>query len=59
MLCYKVLNDCGPAYLKDMLHISEPKRSGLRSVKHFLPTYGDRSFSYGAIELWNSLSLKL
>ena len=68
LLCYKALNDGGPAYLKDMLHISEPQKSGLRSASDFLRldrpktelvTYGDRAFSFAAIELWNNLPLKL
>ena len=67
LLCYKALNDAGPAYITDMCTISMPNKSGLRSEKDYLHldraktrliTYGDRSFSFAAIEQWSSLKLE-
>ena len=68
LLCYKALNGSGPVYIRDMLTISNPKKSGLRSAddylrldvpKTHLVTYGDRAYSFAVIELWNNIPLNL
>ena len=66
VLCYKSLNKTGPVYLKDLLHNYSPMRQ-LRSASQVLltvpkvnyKTVGERSFSYYAPKLWNSLPLDL
>jgi hypothetical protein len=62
LLCYKSLNDKGPAYLKELLTPYQPSRV-LRSTasnllvvpKTRMKTYGDRAFSVAGPKLWNSL----
>ena len=62
---YKALNGNSPSYIKDLLHLYEPKRA-LRSQDDSLTlvvprtrttTYGDRSFETAAPRLWNALPL--
>ena len=63
---YKGLNGLAPSYIMDMVKIYTPTRS-LRSNDKMLltvpvyksATYGKRTFSYCAAELWNPLPLNL
>ena len=67
-ICYKFFTDTHfPKYLSELLHVYEPKRT-LRSsndIRLLLPkstrkkTFGDRSFSYSAPHIWNSLPYSL
>ena len=62
LLCYKCINNQGPAYLKELLVPYTPARS-LRSAsanllevpKSSTVTFGDRAFSIAAPRLWNQL----
>ena len=67
LLTYKSLNNEGPVYLKDLLTFYRPSRN-LRSAsdpltldppKTRLVTYGDRSFSFFAVQEWNKLPLDI
>ncbi len=67
LLCFKSLNDLGPTYLSDLLHLYTPSRQ-LRSSSdtHLLriprfrtKTAGQRSFSHQAPSSWNKLPLAL
>ena len=67
LICFKTLNNEGPAYLRNLLHISKPART-LRSSsdslllvipKSKLKTCGDRCFSIIAPRLWNGLPLSI
>ena len=67
-LCYKALNGIGPSYIRNLVTITVPKKSGLRSAddhlrldvpKTRLKTYGDRAFSYFVVCHWNSLPLDI
>ena len=66
-LCYKIVTGCAPLYLSDLFTIYSPSRT-LRSsadTRLFrLPTFtrkqhGQRSFSFSAAKLWNSLPYPL
>ena len=67
LLTYKSLNGSGPSYLVDMLKFKNFRRSTraandcliLEKPKTNLVTVGDKSFSFYAVELWNSLPLEL
>jgi hypothetical protein len=66
LLTYKCLNNLAPEYLSELLNLYLPSRS-LRSANNLdlvipvtrLKSYGDRSFSYAAPTLWNSLPLEI
>ena len=67
ILTYNCLNDIdAPKYLKDMIEVYVPSRT-LRSCKQSLlvvpkknlKTYGERSFSYAAPNVWNKLPEKV
>ena len=66
LLVFKCLNGLAPPYLSEMIEIYTPSRN-LRSSNLFLlktkvtkyKTLGDRSFSYTAPTVWNSLPLEL
>ena len=66
LLTFKALHHQSPQYINDMITIYKPSRS-LRSSNSLLlkppyynlKTYGCRSFSFAAPELWNSLPLSL
>ena len=62
LITFKIINDCAPEYLSDLIETYVPTRS-LRSAtqgllvvpKSFASTYGDRAFSVAAPKLWNNL----
>ena len=66
LLAYKILNGQSPSYLTSLISSYKPVRS-LRSSDHLLlqvpnvmtATYGQRTFSYCAPKLWNSLPKSL
>jgi hypothetical protein len=67
LITFKALNGQAPEYIKDLLEQYIPTRA-LRSsedktllkLPHTkLKSYGDRSFSYAAPLLWNSLLLAI
>ena len=66
LLTYKILNGQSPSYLTSLISSYKPVRS-LRSSDHLLlrvpnvmtATYGQRTFSYCAPKLWNSLPKSL
>ena len=66
LLTYKILNGQSPSYLTSLISSYKPDRS-LRSSDHLLlrvpnvmtATYGQRTFSYCAQKLWNSLPKSL
>ena len=63
VLVYKILYDSSsPPYLNDLIKIYVPQRSLRSSKKNLLEkppkhlkTYGERSFSYAAPDVWNQL----
>ena len=62
LLTFKILNNCAPSYLSDLLKAYKPTRiltsSGLNLLSkpsYNLNSYGKRAFSCAAPELWNSL----
>jgi exonuclease III len=61
LLTYKALHGQAPAYLQELLTITSRDRSLRSNTQCMLlaprtrTSYGDRSFSHGAPELWNSL----
>ena len=66
-LTYQAINQSGPSYLSDLLTINTPARS-LRSSADTLtlvipPTntilFGERSFSFAAPSIWNTLPLSI
>ena len=66
VLTFKCLNGLAPQYLSDLIHVYVPSRS-LRSASQNLletkltkfKTLGDRSFSFTAPCIWNSLPFEL
>ena len=66
LLTYKILNGQSPSYLTSLISSYKGVRS-LRSSDHLLlqvpnvmtATYGQRTFSYCALKLWNSLRKSL
>ena len=59
---FKALHNLAPKYITDLIHVAEPVLSLRFSSKNFLvvPKYsnarsGDRTFTYAAPTLWNSL----
>ena len=64
LLTFKALNNMAPSYLSDLLTPYAPAHA-LRSSKLNLLqpplihtcTYGERSFSFSALKLWNDLPL--
>ena len=66
LLTFKALHHQAPLYINDMITIYKPSRLLrssnsllLKNPSYNLKTYGGRSFSYAAPELWNSLPLSL
>ena len=65
LLAFKTLSTAQPAYLSDLLSISQPSRSlrnnkgKMLSVPRVRSKTGARAFSYCAPFLWNSLPLSL
>ena len=66
LLTFKAINDVAPIYLKELLSKYQPSRTlrskskSLLSPKPYnLKSYGHRSFSVAAPELWNSLPLHI
>ena len=62
LLTFKILNNCAPSYLSDLIKPYRPSRTLRSSGLHLLPKpphnlncYGKRAFSCAAPELWNSL----
>ena len=62
LLTFKALNNMAPEYLKELLHRYTPKRQLRSSTKNLLEvpkfnmkSYGQRSFSVRAPQLWNNL----
>ena len=66
LLTYKILNEQSPSYPTSLISSYKPVRS-LRSSDHLLlqvpnvmtATYGQRTFSYCALKLWNGLPKSL
>ena len=65
-LTWRCLHGLAPIYLKGLLEPYNPVRHLRSETQHLLTvprtnlrTYGDRSFSYAAPILWNSLPLNL
>ena len=67
LMTYRAINLSGPAYLSDLISIYTPARS-LRSSSDTLKlnppsthtrTFGERSFSFAAPSIWNSLPLSI
>ena len=65
-LCYNCLNSTSPGYLTELLKVCKPTRQ-IRSSSDtsilclnsaYTHSLGQRSFSYAAPSLWNSLSCK-
>ena len=62
LLTYKSLHGLAPLYLQELIHEYKPTRN-LRSTSQFLlvtpsvstQSYGQRSFTSAAAELWNNL----
>ena len=62
LLSFRIINNCAPPYLTNLLETYIPKRS-LRSAtlntvvvpRSKTTTYGDRAFTIAAPKLWNSL----
>ena len=61
LLTFKILNNCAPSYLSDLIKPYRPSRTLRSSGLHLLPKpsynhncYGKRAFSCAAPELWNS-----
>ena len=66
LLTFKSLHGLGPTYLKELLGSYTPQRSLRSSTQYFLQpvkarltTYGARSFSAVAPQLWNTLPIEL
>ena len=67
LLCFKIINNLAPIYLKNMLCIYQPKRSLRSSHDKFilekptpsLTSYGSRSFSHYGPFIWNSLPYEI
>ena len=66
VLCHKVLQGKAPSYLSSMITRYKPSRNLRSSSRDSLivprvktKTYGERSFSYVAPHIWNSLPLPI
>ena len=62
LLCFKCMNNAGPAYLKELLIPYKPARTLRSSASNLLTepksatvSYGDRAFSVAGPKLWNQL----
>ena len=67
LLVFKAPHNTGPLYLRDLLHVYQPRRS-LRSSSQGLllkipssrlKSYGDRYFSFAGSTEWNKLPLEV
>ena len=67
LLVFKALHNAGPVYLRDLLHVYQPRTSLRSSAQGLLleipssrlKSYGDRSFSYADSTEWNKLPFEV